>query len=283
MNEGLIALGVTGTTDAALRLASRAVAHGLTTAIAEELLSAADLAGPQPPRSKNSGEQGGDGDGPALLRRVPAGDLYRVPVLFDTRGGDLAAKRAWCAALEPLLSRQTVLVICVGPVQSVTSIAAAAEHPERVVGLHLIEQGGSTMFAEVVAGMRTGGDALQVALDLMRRLGIPPASVNDTPGLIVARVGAALQAEAVRVAAEGTAATVIDRIICAGAGMPVGPLQAMDDAGLDTALAISDALFTAHRSEPRYRAPALLTRLVDAGYTGRAAGRGFHEYDHGSR
>ncbi len=55
----------------------------------------------------------------------------------------------------------------------------------------------------------------------------------------------------------------------------MGPLALADLIGLDTIAAIAESL----DEEPRYAAPPLLMRMVDAGLLGRKSGRGFSTYE----
>ena len=63
-----------------------------------------------------------------------------------------------------------------------------------------------------------------------------------------------------------------------GLSYPRGPLEWADEIGLDTVLAVLDALCAEYREE-RYRPAPALRRLVQAGRLGRATGAGFFEYD----
>jgi 3-hydroxybutyryl-CoA dehydrogenase len=62
-----------------------------------------------------------------------------------------------------------------------------------------------------------------------------------------------------------------------GCNFPMGPLALLDLVGLDTSLAILDALYEEHR-DPNYAAVPVLRRMVSAGLLGRKSGQGFYEY-----
>jgi 3-hydroxybutyryl-CoA dehydrogenase len=57
----------------------------------------------------------------------------------------------------------------------------------------------------------------------------------------------------------------------------MGPLALLDLVGLDTSLAILDALYNEFR-DPNYAAVPLLRRMVTAGHLGRKSGQGFYDY-----
>ena len=69
----------------------------------------------------------------------------------------------------------------------------------------------------------------------------------------------------------------IDKAIVLGLAHPMGPLKLTDLIGLDTVKFIADAMYEEYK-EPLYAAPPLLLRMVEAGYKGKKAGRGFFEY-----
>jgi 3-hydroxybutyryl-CoA dehydrogenase len=96
---------------------------------------------------------------------------------------------------------------------------------------------------------------------------------------VLARALAAMVNEAALAVSDGAASPeAIDTALQLGAGMPLGPLRWADDVGLDRILMILEYLARAIDGE-RYRPAPLLQQLALAGYTGKAAGRGFFTYD----
>ena len=69
----------------------------------------------------------------------------------------------------------------------------------------------------------------------------------------------------------------IDTAMKGGCGFPMGPFALLDLVGLDTSLAILDALYAEFR-DPNYAAVPLLRRMVTAELLGRKSGQGFLEY-----
>ena len=63
-----------------------------------------------------------------------------------------------------------------------------------------------------------------------------------------------------------------------GCGYPMGPFELMDIVGLDVTLKIIETLHAEFR-ETSYAPAPLLRHMVDAGFLGRKAGRGFYVYD----
>jgi 3-hydroxybutyryl-CoA dehydrogenase len=69
----------------------------------------------------------------------------------------------------------------------------------------------------------------------------------------------------------------IDTTFRLGMGHPMGPLRLADLIGLDTCLSIQKVLLD-ETGDGKYRPAGLLTRMVDAGWVGEKAGKGFYEY-----
>jgi 3-hydroxybutyryl-CoA dehydrogenase len=69
----------------------------------------------------------------------------------------------------------------------------------------------------------------------------------------------------------------IDTSMKEGCGFPMGPFALLDLVGLDTSLAILDALYEEYK-DPNHAAVPLLRRMVTAERLGRKSGRGFYNY-----
>ena len=83
---------------------------------------------------------------------------------------------------------------------------------------------------------------------------------------------------AVRMLENGTASREhIDEAMVGGCNFPMGPLALLDLVGLDTSVAILDALYEEF-GDHHYRVVPLLRRMVSAGHLGRKSGQGFYDY-----
>jgi 3-hydroxybutyryl-CoA dehydrogenase len=160
----------------------------------------------------------------------------------------------------------------------VSEIAAAAERPERVVGLHFFNPVHLMKLLEVVRAERTSDATLEAALAFARSIGKEPVVTSDTPGFASSRLGVVLGLEAMRMVEQGVASPAdIDTAMKLGYGHPMGPLELTDLVGLDVRLGIADYL---HRElgGDQYRAPELLRRMVAEGKLGKKSGEGFYPW-----
>jgi 3-hydroxybutyryl-CoA dehydrogenase len=205
-------------------------------------------------------------------------DLADCDLVIEAAFEDLAVKQALFAELGSVVSPRTTLATNTSAL-SVTTIAAAVERPERVVGMHFFNPAPLMPLVEIVRAEHTGPDAFETAFALAERLGKKPVACGDTPGFIVNRVLIPLLNDCVRLLDDGAVSPRdLDAALELGAGWPMGPARLLDLVGLDVHLRASRAL-SERLPDPRIAPPPLLERLVAAGKLGRKTGEGFHSYD----
>jgi 3-hydroxybutyryl-CoA dehydrogenase len=162
---------------------------------------------------------------------------------------------------------------------SISRIAEATAHPERVIGMHFMNPAPVMELVEIIRGHSTGVWAFAATTELVAGLGKEMVLSGDSPGFIVNRLLIPMINEAILIFGEGTAtAEDIDKGMRRGLGHPMGPLALADMIGLDTVLAISEELCRGFKKD-KYRPPPLLAQMVEAGKLGRKSGRGFYIYD----
>jgi 3-hydroxyacyl-CoA dehydrogenase/enoyl-CoA hydratase/3-hydroxybutyryl-CoA epimerase len=163
---------------------------------------------------------------------------------------------------------------------SVSRIAEAAPHRERVAGLHFFNPVHRMHLVEVVRGRATDDETVATLVELVRKLGKVPVVVADSPGFLVNRVLFPYLDEAVRLVLEGVPGHMVDAEAVLF-GMPMGPLELLDQVGIDVAADVV-VTFAPFRSEPG-PTPGRFAAMVREGSIGKKAGRGFYEYADGKR
>jgi 3-hydroxybutyryl-CoA dehydrogenase len=164
----------------------------------------------------------------------------------------------------------------------VTAIAAAASHPERVVGMHFFNPAPVMRLLEVVAGVRSSPRALAVAVATGEAMGKTVIEAKDGPGFIVNRCNRPFGLEALRLLQERISdIETIDRICRMEGGFRMGPFELMDLVGVDTGLEVSRSFYEQSFGEPRWRPSMIAARYVAAGLHGRKSGRGYYDYADG--
>jgi 3-hydroxybutyryl-CoA dehydrogenase len=219
-------------------------------------------------------------DSREVLARVRATTSLEVcagaPLVVEAVVEDMEIKRRVFADLEGVVGGDTVLATNTSSL-SVAGIAAAADRPERVVGMHFFNPVPAMRLVEIVAGPSTDPSAVRRAEEISKELGKTPVRVSDTPGFIVNRVARPFYLEALRMVEAGEEPRQIDAAI-RSAGFRMGPLELADLIGHDVNLAVSESLFERYYYHPRFRPSYLQRSMVEAGLLGRKSGRGFYDY-----
>jgi 3-hydroxybutyryl-CoA dehydrogenase len=161
----------------------------------------------------------------------------------------------------------------------ITELASAVADPGRVIGIHFFNPAPVMKLVEIVVGLDTRQETVDAVVDFVERIGKEAVVVKDLPGFVTTRIGLMLISEAILAYQEGiTDKENLDKAMKLGYNLPMGPLALADLIGLDVVLHVLDALFENYK-DPRYRAPILLRKMVQAGRLGRKTGEGFYQYD----
>jgi len=161
---------------------------------------------------------------------------------------------------------------------SITKIAAHTHRADKVIGMHFMNPVPLMKLVEVIKGLATSEETLQTTLELCRVMGKEAVEANDSPGFISNRILCPMINEAIFALQENVGTPeAIDRVMKLGMNHPMGPLALADLIGLDVVLFIMEVL-QRDLGEDKYRPAPLLRKMVDAGYLGKKAGRGFYRY-----
>ena len=194
----------------------------------------------------------------------------------------LELKRDLFAGLETACEPGAVLATNTSSLP-VGEIAAAAERPERICGMHFFNPPALMRLVEIVAAERTGEDALALASEVAERMGRTAVRCTDSPGFIVNRCNRPFALESLEILDQGIAgAAEIDRVMREDGGYRMGPFELMDLIGIDVNLEVARSFFR-QRPEPRWTPSPISERLVAEGRLGRKSGRGFYEYGEGGK
>ncbi len=161
---------------------------------------------------------------------------------------------------------------------SITRLAAATKRPENVIGMHFMNPVPVMQLVEVIRGIATSDETTASVVAAAKEMGKVPVECRDFPGFVSNRVLMPMINEAVFAVHEGVATPeAVDTIMKLGMNHPMGPLTLADFIGLDTCLAILRVLHQG-LGDDKYRPCPLLVQMVDAGWVGKKAGRGFYRY-----
>jgi 3-hydroxybutyryl-CoA dehydrogenase len=190
---------------------------------------------------------------------------------------DLETKKHLFVELDRLVKDDAILATNTSTLP-VIEMAIATGRPERVCGLHFFNPAPAMSLVEVVRTLVSSDETIAEARAFAEACGKSPVVVEDRAGFIVNALLFPYLNNAVRMLENRTATRDdIDAAMQGGCNFPMGPLALLDLVGLDTSLAILDALYAEFR-DPNYAAVPLLRRMVAAGHLGRKSEQGFYEY-----
>ncbi len=149
----------------------------------------------------------------------------------------------------------------------VDEIAASTERPQDVVGLHFFSPANVMKLLEVVRGEKTATDVLVTAMQLAKKIKKVAVVAGVCHGFIGNRILQARQKQALELLLEGATPAQIDKVHTEF-GMPMGPFQMADLAGVDIGW---------HRDPSRIE--SIREALCAVGRLGQKTSAGFYDYD----
>lgn len=163
---------------------------------------------------------------------------------------------------------------------SVTRMAEATQRPSLVAGLHFFNPVHRMELVEVVRAAQTDETTIARLVAFVRALGKTPIVTSDSPGFLVNRVLFPYLGEAILMVGEGFRVADIDRQV-RSFGMPMGPLELLDQVGIDVALHVAGSLDGVLPGLAPVHTK--LEALVSHGHLGKKSSLGFYEYRKGRR
>src|SRR5947209_18839481 len=186
-------------------------------------------------------------------------------------------KKKVYAELDGIVKKDAIFATNTSSI-SVTELAAATKRPDRFIGLHFFNPVPLMKLVEVVRTIATADEVMDAAVAFGNKVGKTPVRTSDKTGFIVNRLLVPYLLDAIRAYEEGVGTIEeIDVAMKLGCGYPMGPFTLLDFVGLDTTYYITHVMFDEFK-ERRFASPALLRRLVLAGWYGKESGKGFYDW-----
>jgi 3-hydroxybutyryl-CoA dehydrogenase len=204
-------------------------------------------------------------------------DLAECDLVVESVVEDLAVKKHLFNELDRIVKDDAILATNTSTLP-VVELAMETGRPQRVCGVHFFNPAPAMALVELIRTLVTSDETIGDVRAFAEACGKSPVEVKDRAGFIVNALLFPYLNNAVRMLEAGTAtADDIDAAMKGGCNFPMGPLALLDLVGLDTSLAILDALYEEFR-DPNYAAVPLLRRMVSADQLGRKSGKGFYSY-----
>ncbi len=222
-----------------------------------------------------------DTDRTAVLGRVRAvsdlGELAHCDLVLESIVEDLDAKKHLFTELDRICGDGAILATNTSTLP-VVEMAMETGRPDRVCGVHFFNPAPMMALVEVVRAITTSDETIASARSFAETCGKTVVDVRDQAGFIVNALLFPYLNNAVALLDAGVATRDdIDAAMKGGCNFPMGPLELLDLVGLDTSLAILDALYEEFK-DPNYAPAPLLKRMVSAERYGRKSGLGFYDY-----
>jgi 3-hydroxybutyryl-CoA dehydrogenase len=222
-----------------------------------------------------------DEDRQGTLQRVTAtsdlGELAACDLVIESIVEDLATKKHLFTELDRICGEVTILATNTSTLP-VIDMAMETGRPNKVCGIHFFNPAPMMSLVEIVRPLTADDETIAEAKAFAEACGKSPVEVKDQAGFIVNALLFPYLNNAVRLLENGVATREdIDEAMKGGCNFPMGPLALLDLVGLDTSLAIIEALYAEFR-DPNYAPVPLLKRMVAAEQLGRKSGKGFYDY-----
>ncbi len=206
-------------------------------------------------------------------------DAARADLVIEAAFENLNVKQEIFGKLDTFCKPDALLATNTSAIP-ITEMGAVTSRPDKVIGLHFFSPVPMMPAVEVVKGISTSEESMEMAVSFMKKIGKEPIRVeSDIPGFLMNRINLVSYVEAIQLL-EKKIGTVqdIDKGVRLAFGRRMGPFETGDMVGLDVSFGALTAIFQ-ETQDIRYYPPQLLRRKVKAGQLGRKTGKGWYEYD----
>jgi 3-hydroxyacyl-CoA dehydrogenase / enoyl-CoA hydratase / 3-hydroxybutyryl-CoA epimerase len=210
----------------------------------------------------------------ALSRTTSWQGFDQADLVIEAVVEDLKLKRQVFSELERRTRPNAILVTNTSSLV-VHELQEGMSHPERMAGLHFFNPVHKMPLVEVVRTPVTQENVVALLTRWSAAVGKTPVIVGDSPGFVVNRILMPYLNEAGMLVAEGMPIEKIDQVM-RRFGMPMGPLELLDQVGLDIAAHVAKSIGPAFGE--RLKPHPALERMCQAGWLGQKSGLGFYRY-----
>ena len=209
-------------------------------------------------------------------------DFKECGLIIEAIVEELEVKQKVFIGLEKIVSEKCILASNTSSL-SITSIASACSHPDRVIGIHFFNPAHVMPLVEIVNGVETNSQAADATKKLIAAWKKTTVVAKDSPGFIVNRIARPFYGEAIRIYDEGIADfATIDWAMKEFGKFRMGPFELMDFIGNDINYMVTETVWKQFFYDPRYKPSLTQKRLFEAKQFGRKSNKGYYDYSDGA-
>ena len=205
------------------------------------------------------------------------GDVANTEIVIEAVIENVKVKKAVLAELENIVSDDTILASNTSTI-SITELATATKHPDRVCGMHFFNPVPVMPLVEVIRGEKTSEETIATTVAYAQVIGKNPIVVNDCPGFLVNRILFPYLNAFERLLHDGADYLQIDKVM-EKFGWPMGPAYLLDVVGLDVACHASAVLAEGFPERMKLDFSTATTLLHNEGRLGQKSGSGYYKYE----
>jgi len=193
-------------------------------------------------------------------------DLADCDLVIEAVFENMDVKKDIFGKLDKIVKQGSILASNTSALD-LNEIATATTRPESVIGLHFFSPANVMKLLEIVRGDHSSKEVIKTSMSFAKKIGKAAALVGVCPGFVGNRILAQRQYQAQQLILEGALPHEVDKVLF-DFGMPMGPYQMSDLAGLDLG-------WDADKSNGE----TIRDRLCEAGRRGQKTGAGYYDYD----
>jgi 3-hydroxyacyl-CoA dehydrogenase/enoyl-CoA hydratase/3-hydroxybutyryl-CoA epimerase len=198
----------------------------------------------------------------------------KVDMVIEAVFEDLSLKQKMVDDMESICSEQTIFASNTSSIP-IGKIAEKALRPENVIGLHYFSPVDKMPLAEIIAHSKTSDQTISTTVAFAKKQGKTPIVVQDKAGFYVNRILAPYMNEAALLLLEGESIGKLDKALV-NFGFPVGPMQLLDEVGIDIGSKIGPILQA--ELGDRFAPPEAFNKLISDKRLGKKVQKGFYLY-----
>jgi len=208
---------------------------------------------------------------PSIELKDAADADYVIEAVFE----NMVVKKQIFLELDAICKPETILGSNTSSLP-ISAIATVTGRRDKVIGMHFMNPVPLMRGVEIIPGVETSDEILNITKDFIKSLGKEPMVARDYAGFIASRVLDVMLNEAVKCVMDGNDPKEVDKAMKLCCNFPMGPLELIDLAGADILLHVMETMEKEYGD--RYHPAPLLIQKVRAGHLGRKTGIGFYEY-----